>query len=330
MLGKMKVLDAMAAVGAVKHLARSTVECYQRWVREFLVFHRADGVWRHPRELGAEQVGAFLTYLARDRKVSESTQNQALCAIVFLYKQVLVDELGPDYLGRFNAERARRPQRLPTVLSTDEVRAVLNAIPSGSMQRLIVQLLYGTGMRVMECCTLRVRDLDFDRRNIHIRDAKGGKDRLALLPDSASGALAERCRRVRATHDRDVKRGGGHIPLPDVLRNKVPSASIDWRWAFVFGSTCVRRDEEGRATRWHAHPAVVARNVAGAARRAGVTKRVTPHTFRHSFATHLLEAGQDVRRVQELLGHELLETTMIYTHLVRPAAEVVGSPLDRL
>ena len=353
------LLERVGEVAARLRLARKTVECYQRWIREFLrycaqpvetkpldaidqflamddssaamVAPSASGVrWRHPRELGAADVEAFLTHLARDRRLSASSQNQATNAIVFLYKQVLAGEVPEDHLGRFAAERSRRPARVPTVLSADETAVVLDAIRSGSMHRLMAELLYGTGMRVMECCTLRLRDIDFDRGQIIIRDGKGQKDRMVMLPTSSRAALAERCRRVRTVHGRDVVKGGGYVALPDPVANKISSAEVDWRWQFVFSSATLRRDEQGRGFRWHAHPGVLGRTIAAAARRAGVSKRVSPHTFRHSFATHLLEAGYDIRQVQQLLGHANLKTTMIYTHVMNKPATAVTSPLDRL
>jgi integron integrase len=326
----MKVLDRIADVGMVRHLVRSTIACYQSWVAEFLRFSRVQGEWRHPVELRGPEVERFLTHLARDRRLSASSQNQALCAIVFLYKQVLADEVGEDHLGRFAAQRSTRPVRLPTVLSVDEVGRVIEAIKPLSMHRLMVELLYGTGMRVMECCALRVRDIDFDRSQILIRSGKGDKDRIVMLPNALKGRLSERCRRVRAIHSRDLSKGGGYVPVPDVVANKIDYAETDWRWQFVFGSVTIQRETDGKGYRWHAHPGVLSRTVNQAAKRAGVPKRVTCHTFRHSFATHLLEAGYDVRQVQTLLGHALLDTTMIYTHVMNKPAIAVTSPLDRM
>lgn len=328
----MRLLERVEAVGRRRRLAGSTLACYARWVEQFLRFHRdprtAD--WRHPRDLYAPDVGAFLTHLARDRRLSASSQNQAANAIAFLYNQVLADELPADHLGRFAAERSTRPARVPTVLSADEVRRVIEAMEPGSGRRLMAELLYGTGMRVMECCMLRVRDVDFDRRQIVVRAAKGDKDRIVMLPASCVGGLAARCRLARDRFERDVRRGGGYTPVSDAEAHKTPYAERDWRWQFVFASAAVRRDGAGRGTRWHADPSALGRAVAAAARTAGVGKRVTPHTLRHSFATHLLEAGYDVRQVQTLLGHASLRTTMIYTHVTERPAVAVTSPLDRL
>ena len=325
----MKLLDRVRDVGLRRRLAASTIACYQSWINEFLRFSRSGGSWRRPGELFAADVERYLNHLARDRRVSASTQNQAVCAIVFLYKQVLAGELAADHLGRFEAERARRPVRVPTVLSAQEVQRVLDAMPSGSMRRVVVELLYGAGLRLMECCTLRVRDVDFDRAQIIVRSGKGDKDRIVMLPARCAGALAEQVRRVRHHHERDVRRGGGYVPLPYALAHKAPYAQLDWRWQHVFPSRILRRDSQGRGFRWHADPGHVDCAIRQAARDAGLSKRVTAHTFRHSFATHLLEQGWDVRQVQSLLGHASLQTTMIYTHVMNKPAVAVTSPLDR-
>jgi integron integrase len=326
----MKLLDRVSDVGTRKHLAASTIECYRRWVREFLAYHCREGHWRHPAELGTVEVEAFLTALARDRQLSASSQNQAVNAIVFLYKQVLADEVEPDHLGRFAAERSRRPVRLPAVLSQHEVQQLIEIMRPQSMHRLMVELMYGTGLRVMECCTLRLRDVDFDRQQILVRCGKGDKDRIVMLPQSLRSRLVEQARRARRRYERDMAQGGGYAPLPAVLQNKCPYAQDDWRWQFLFPSITLRRDESGKGYRWHAHPGVLSRTVKQATIRAQIGKRVTPHTFRHSFATHLLESGYDIRQVQTLLGHQRLETTMIYTHVMNKPAIAVTSPLDRL
>jgi integron integrase len=320
----MKLLERLAIVGKRRHLSPLTVECYQRWVREFLTFHKRGGQWRRPAELGGSEVEAFLNHLAQDRRVA------ALNGIVFLYNRVLVEELGEDHLGRFAAERSKRPGRVPTVLSLNEVRRMIAAIEEGSIHQLMVELLYGTGMRVMEGCTLRLRDLDFDRGQIVIRSGKCDQDRVVMLPNSLVKRLTDQARRVRGRHERDVKKGGGYVPLPDALLNKCPYAEQDWRWQFLFPSAVLRRDEAGHGTRWHADPGALARVVREAAAAAQISKRVSPHTFRHSFATHLLEAGHDIRQVQTLLGHSNLKTTMIYTHVMNRPAVSVSSPLDRL
>jgi integron integrase len=364
----MKLLDRVRDVGLRRHLSPRTIECYQRWAHSFLLYcadrsraasegpaaadvdHpfdiplldeappvvRPGRAWRHPRELGAADVGEFLTHLARDRHLSASSQNQAANAISFLYKHVLADELPPDHLGRFAGERSKRPRRVPTVLSTDEARRILDEVPADSPRGLMVRLLYGTGLRVMECCTLRVRDLDFDRGQVIVRSGpvrlRSGrdKDRIVMLPVVLRAGLVEHLRARRHRHERDLAKGGGFVPLPPVLAHKVPYAEDDWRWQFVFPSKAMVRDEAGRGVRHHAAPGVLDRIIREATVRAGVAKRVTCHTFRHSFATHLLEAGYDVRQVQTLLGHAKLETTMLYTHVMNRPAVAVASPLDRL
>jgi integron integrase len=326
----MKLLNRVVEVATRRRLARNTIDCYRDWIVKFLRFSREGGRWRAPAELGAAEVERFLTHLAVKRRVSASTQNQALNAIVFLYKQVLADELGSDRLGKFQAERARRPARVPTVLSVGEVRRLIDALPPRSMARAMVSLMYGTGLRVSECCTLRIRDVDFDRRQIIVRGGKGDKDRVVMLPTALTEELAGQVRQVRHRHAADVRRGGGYVPVADSLANKVPYAAQDWRWQFLFPSVTLRRDEAGRGHRWWADPAVVDRKIRQAARVAGIAKRVTCHTLRHSFATHLLEQGWDIRQVQQLLGHAKLETTMIYTHVMNKPSLAVTSPLDRL
>jgi integron integrase len=328
----MKLLDRLAEVGARRHLAPATIRCYQRWVRDFLAFHRdpSTGAWKHPVELRAPHVEAYLTALAVARQLAASTQNQATNALVFLYEQVLIGEVPADHLGPFSAERSTRPKRVPTVLSQREVEALLETLKPGSMQRLMVETLYGTGLRVAECCTLRIMDVDLERHQIMVRCGKGMKDRAVMLPTTLKPRLEEQARKVKARHERDARHGAVRIDVPPSVAHKIPQAAGDWRWAFLFPSATLREIEPGVVTRYHAHPGVLARTVQHAARRAGIAKRVTPHTFRHSFATHLLEAGYDVRQVQQLLGHQHLETTMIYTHMMNKPAVAVTSPLDRL
>ncbi|QOV89001.1 integron integrase [Humisphaera borealis] len=311
------------------HLARNTIDCYQNWIEDFLRFSRVGDRWRHPRELRGPELATFLTHLAADRRLSASSQNQAACAVVFLYNKVLVDELGPEHLGKFSALRAKRPQRLPVVLSTSEVQRVIAHLRP-AIVGLMAELLYGTGMRVNECCTLRLRDLDFDRGHIHVRAAKGNKDRLVMLPKSLGGRLGSQVQKVRHRHARDVRQGGGFVPVSDAERHRMPYSQQDWRWQFLFASKVMRRDESGRGYRWFADAGAFGRRVSSAAQEAGIAKRVSPHTFRHSFATHLLEAGYDIRQVQTLLGHADVGTTMIYTHVMNKPQIGVMSPLDRL
>ena len=325
------LMQRVREVALRRRLAASTVGCYEAWIGRFLNYCRTvEGRWRHPRELQAGDVEAFLNHLVRERRVSASTQNQALCAIVFLYRRVLADELGEDHLGKFTAERSHRPVRVPTVLSVEEVRRLLAAMEPGSVRQLMVELMYGTGMRIGECVTLRVRDVDFDRAQIVIRGGKGDKDRAVMLPLRCVDRLTAQVRRVRHLHERDRSRGGGWTPLADAIRNKAPYTAQDWRWQFLFPSALLRRDDEQRGYRWSTDPSALDRAIRRAARQAGLSKRISAHTLRHSFATHLLEAGQDVRQVQSLLGHESLNTTMVYTHVMSRPAVAVMSPLDRM
>ena len=291
------------------------------WIRRYIVFHRK----RHPAEMGGANISTFLTWLAVDRRVSASTQNQALSALLFLYKDVLSIEVGevPPVV------RARTPERLPVVLSRDEIGAILRQL--AGTERLIVMLLYGSGVRLEECLELRVKDLDFDRHQIIVRQGKGQKDRMTMLPAAAREALTTHLAAVRRTHEGDLARGFGRVVLPFALGRKFPNASTEWRWQFVFPAGRICRDPRyGLPSRYHLHQSVVQKAVAEAARAAGLTKRAGPHVFRHSFATALLEDGYDIRTVQELLGHRDVRTTMIYLHVMNRGALGVKSPMDRL
>jgi integron integrase len=267
-------------------------------------------------------VEAFLTELAARHKVSASTQNQALNAIIFLYRQVLAQEL-----GEIEAVRAKRPRRMPVVLSRSEVRALFDQMHGPG--RLTAQLMYGSGLRVSECCRLRIKDVDLQRMQITVRQAKGDKDRIVMLPEVVRLALAEHLAWRKVLHERDLQRGSGWVELPGAFARKEPKAATSLQWQFLFPSRRVARDSEaGQCTRYHTHPSAIQRAVKEAAAAAGIAKRVTCHTLRHSFATHLLEAGYDIRTVQKLLGHRKLETTMIYTHLTEGGPAGVQSPLD--
>jgi integron integrase len=284
----MRLLDKLAAVARQRGLAESTVDCYSLWIRQFLKFSAAArGVWTHPADLGTADVEAFLNDLVLTRRLAGSTQNQALNALVFLYKHVL-DAIAQDHLGKFLLQRSKRPKRVPTVLSATEVQRVIEQVPADHMSRLMVELLYGTGMRVSEVCTLRVRDIDLGRAQIIVRAAKGDKDRVVMLPTVLRERLMGRIDLVEQRWRRDVNRGAGYAPVPDSLAHKRPRAGRELPLQFVFPSTVLRRDENGKAARWHVHPASLDRVVYAASLRAGVNKRVTCHTFRHSFARHLL------------------------------------------
>ena len=288
-------------------------------MRRFILFHGK----RHPRELGPEAITAFLNHLATERRVGPSTQNQALNAIVFLYRWVL----GVDVGELAGLVRARKPRRLPVVLTRREVRALLGRL-SGTAQ-LVASLLYGSGLRLLECLELRVKDVDFERREIVVRQGKGRKDRVAPLPDACVGPLRAQLERVRSLHQRDLAAGFGRVRLPGALERKYPAAAAEWGWQWIFPAARRHRDpQDSVERRHHLHETVVQRAVKQAVRAAGIEKPATCHSLRHSFATHLLERGTDVRTVQELLGHRSLNTTMIYVHVLNRGALGVRSPLD--
>lgn len=325
----MKLLEQFAAACRTMNYAKATEECYTAWVVDYLNFHRRRaGRWVHPDHLREPEAEAFLSHLATDRRLAASSQSQALCALVFLYREVLGQPL-----ERLHAVRAKRPERLPTVLSRDEVRRVLAVLDRHPTHGLLVRLLYGAGLRVGEGCTLRVADLDFDRRQIVVRGGKGFKDRVVTFPEQCRAGLAAQVERVREQHQRAEGKGPawGWAPVADSLRHKRPQAGRELGWQFVFPSAVTtRHPESGRYERWHTSAAVIAGAVKGAAETGGVRKRVSPHTFRHTFATHLLEDGADIRTVQSLLGHADVSTTMIYTHVLNRGPAGVVSPLDRL
>lgn len=321
----MRLLEQVHEACATKHYSPRTEESYTHWIERFLRFHRSTvGKWIHPRDMTAEHVELFLTHLAVRRHVAASTQNQALNALVFLFRDVVKKEL-----GKFDAVRAKRPIRLPTVLSQDEVRRVLAAMKPGGMHCLMVSLLYGTGLRVMECCTLRVMDADLERGQVMVRSGKGNKDRVSMLPVSLRDSISTQIEGVTQQHATDLRMGRGYVQVPSSVEHKRPSAPKELGWQFLFPShRCVKDHETGRWQRWYVHPSTLSRAVKQAANHAGLAKRITCHTFRHSFATHLLEAGYDIRTVQELLGHKNVQTTMIYTHVMQKPGVGVISPLD--
>ncbi len=303
------------------HYSRRTEETYVQWIKRFIHFHGT----RHPRDLGEAEVTSFLNYLARDRQVAAATQNQALSALLFLYKQVLDRRL--DWLD--GLERAKRPARVPTVLSAAEVQRLLSQLEG--TRWLMASLLYGAGLRLRECLKLRVKDVDFEYRQIIVRDGKGAKDRVTMLPGTVAEPLKAHLLKVRALHERDLASGHGDVELPDAVHAKYPRAPYQWGWKFVFPSHKLSVDPAtGVIRRHHVYENYLIRAVKTAARAAGIVKHVSCHTLRHSFATHLLENGYDIRTVQELLGHASVETTMIYTHVMNKGGRGVGSPLDAL
>jgi integron integrase len=312
-------------------LADATRKVYISWIEQYLRFCAGvRGEWTHPAKLGTQDVEAILNDLVGRRALSASAQNQCLNALVFLYRQVLDDVLPRDHLGKLEFMRSTRPKRLPTVLSVQEVRRIIDVCPAGHKYRLMLELMYGTGMRIGELCTLRVRDIDFGRAQIIIRAAKGDKDRVVMLPAALGDRLRTHLGAVRTRWDTDVVGGAGYAPVPDAVLHRRPSARREWPFQFVFASSVVRRDEGGRGTRWHVDASAFDRFIVDASQRAGIAKRVTGHAFRHSFATHVLESGYDIRQVQTLLGHASLKTTQIYTHVMATPAMAVQSPLDRM
>jgi integron integrase len=316
-----KLLDQLRNRIRLKHYSLRTEQAYLQWVKRYILFHGK----RHPADLGKEEIESFLTSLAVDRNVAASTQTQALSAILFLYKEVLGIE--PPWLP--NLTRAKKPVRLPTVLGRDEVQALLSQAED-PLLGLIMRLLYGTGMRLLEGLRLRVKDVDFSRNEIVVREGKGNKDRVTMLPASLKEPLQAHMKVVKAQHDADLAAGRGEVWLPDALAVKYPNAARTWGWQYVFPASGFAVDpRSGAVRRHHIDDKRVQRAVRKAAARAGLAKPVSPHTLRHSFATHLLEAGYDIRTVQELLGHSDVSTTMVYTHVLNKGGRGVVSPLDR-
>ena len=316
---KPKLLDEVRARIRRLNYSIRTEDTYVDWVRRFVLFHGK----RHPREMGATEIEAFLTHLAVVGKVSASTQNQAKSALLFLYREVLGIDL--PWLGKVAS--ARQGKRLPVVLTVAEVQALLARV-SGTTG-LMLRLLYGSGLRLMECVRLRVKDVDFGQMQILVRDGKGDKDRVTMLPNSLVEPLRAHLTRIRVLHRQDIAEGYGEVYLPYALDRKYPNAGREWGWQYVFPSG--RRSVDPRSgvvRRHHCDEKVLQRAMKSAVRDADIAKPATPHTLRHSFATHLLERGQDIRTIQELLGHVHLETTMIYTHVLNKGGRGVASPLD--
>ncbi len=318
---KPKLLDQVRHELRVRHYSLRTEEAYVQWIRRFILFHNK----RHPREMAETDINAFLSYLAVERNVAASTQNQALNALLFLYKKVLQVELG--FIG--DLVRAKRPRKLPVVLTRSEVRAILSHL-SGTTW-LMASLLYGTGMRLMECLRLRVKDIDFSYHQILVRDGKGKKDRVTMLPQNLKKPLQEHIDRAQQLHEEDLTEGYGQVYLPFALSRKYPRADRELAWQFIFPSAKRSVDpRSGIVRRHHVQPLTLQRAIKQAVRSAAIHKPASCHTLRHSFATHLLESGYDIRTVQELLGHKDVKTTMIYTHVLNRGAGGVQSPMDWL
>jgi len=315
-----KLLDQARRELRARHFSRRTEKSYLGWIRRYILFHKK----RHPKEMAEKEVNEFLTHLASERKVSASTQTQALCALVFLYQEVLKMTFG-ELEGLI---RAKRKRKLPVVLTRDETRKVLSLVEG--TPGLILKLLYGTGMRLMEGLRLRVKDVDFGFHQIVVRDGKGKKDRITMLPDALIPELQTQLKRAKKIHDQDLREGFGRVHLPYALARKYRGAAREWGWQYVFPASGRCRDpRSGEIRRHHIHERSLQRNFKKAARKARLVKPASCHSLRHSFATHLLQDGHDIRTIQELLGHKSVKTTMIYTHVLKSGGQGVRSPLDR-
>jgi integron integrase len=320
MTGRPSLLEQVRRCLRLRHYSIRTERTYVDWIKRFILYHGK----RHPAEMGADEIRQYLSHLAADMAVAAATQNQALSALLFLYREVLGVEL-PYVEG---IERAKRPTRVPVVLTHEEAWRILSRV--GGAYRLMALLLYGSGLRLMECVRLRVKDVDFGYRQVMMRDGKGEKDRRTVLPDSLVEPLGLHLESVRLLHEEDLRAGCGRVYLPYALERKYPNAAAEWVWQWVFPAAKLSPDpRSGEVRRHHASEDMLQAAVKRAAREAGVMKRVSCHTFRHSFATHLLEDGYDIRTVQELLGHASVETTQIYTHVLNKGGRGVKSPLDR-
>ena len=322
MTQKRKLLDRVRDAVRLKNYSYRTEKAYVNWVKRYILFHQK----RHPEEMGRDEIEAFLTHLAVEGNVAASTQNQALSALLFLYNEVLRKPL-----GFVEVTWAKKPVRLPVVLTKEEVSAVMQQLTGVTL--LIVQLLYGGGLRLTECLRLRVQDVDFGQKQLLVRDGKGQKDRSTTLPEFVIAPLQVHLSDVKKLHHEDLQQGFGFAPLPTALARKYPNAETEWLWQFVFPSANLSKNPRGaddQLYRYHLHESTVQRAVRQAAKFAKIGKRVSPHTFRHSFATHLLEVGYDLRTIQELLGHKDVKTTMIYTHVANRGVLGVRSPLDEL
>lgn len=316
-----RLLDLMHDELEARHYSARTAQAYTLWVRRFIKFHKM----RHPADMAGLEINEFLTDLAVNQQVSASTQTQALSALLFLYRHVYGFDIGE--LG--DVVRARPSMRLPVVLTREEVRSVLAELAGQNW--LMASLLYGSGLRLTECLRLRTLDVDFERCELAIRDAKGSKDRVTMLPAQLVAPLREQFAHARRVHQADLAAGWGRVMLPDALSRKYPNAAADWRWQWVFPQqNRWRNPETGEQGRHHVHATALQRAVKDAVKRSGVAKHAGCHTLRHSFATHLLEAGYDIRTIQELLGHKSVNTTMIYTHVLNKGGQGVRSPFDRL
>jgi len=314
-----KLLEQVQEALRTKHYSYRTEQTYIDWIKRYIIFHKK----QHPKDLGVEEIRAFIAHLATDRKVATSTQNQALSAILFLYRTVLAQEtnLPPDLIN------PSRPKRLPTVLTHEEAMSVIHAMRG--KPRIMTKILYGSGLRLMECLRLRVRDIDFEHHQIIVRGGKGDDDRFTILPDSVAADLKHILQDVKALHQKDLRDGHGEVVLPNALGVKYKNAGKEWGWQYIFPASRLSLDPvSGVIRRHHLDETVLQKAIRNAAKLAKIDKEVTAHTFRHSFATQLLQKGYDIRTIQELLGHKDVKTTMIYTHVLQRGAMAVKSPLD--
>jgi integron integrase len=317
---KIKLLEQVRITLRANHYSRKTEESYISWIKQFIIFNNK----RHPSELGKEEIQKFINYLAVERHVSSSTQNQALQAILYLYKKIIKQEIG--WISE--VKNVKRIKHLPVVFSRNEAASIIKNLEG--IPKLIVSLLYGTGMRLNECLNLRIKDVDFGMNQIIVRDGKGEKDRITLLPQKLLLPLEKQIEKVKNIHSSDLKNGFGRTVLPYALKNKYPNADKEPGWQFVFPSQTFIYDEKTKMKfRYHVHESVVQKKVKEAIVKCGIDKPGSPHTFRHSFATHILDAGHDIRTLQEILGHKSVKTTMIYTHVLKTVMGI-KSPLDSI
>lgn len=318
-MSKSKLLTKVREEIRRRNYSYRTEQAYIRWIVRFIRFHS----YTHPLKMDKEQVVKFLNWLANDRNVAASTQNQALCAIIFLYEQVLDNPLG----SFDNLQRASKPKRLPVVLSSKEARRVLANMEGDT--RLMAELLYGSGLRQSECLRLRVKDVDFEFNQIWVRSGKGKKDRTTVLPEICKEKLKNQVKQVKVLHQKDLERGYGEVVLPKALSKKYPSLAKEFGWQYLFPSARIAKDPRTGVTQWyHKSSSYLHKAIKAAVRKTNIIKKVSSHTFRHSFATHLLQDGYDIRTVQELLGHKNVSTTMIYTHVLKKGGKGVKSPID--
>jgi integron integrase len=318
---KPRLLDQLRETLRTRHYSIRTEQSYVQWIRRFIIFHNK----KHPKLLGEKEINAFLTHLAVNRRVSASTQTQALCAILFLYKEVLGHEIG--FIE--NIHRAKKPKRLPVVFARNEIRMLMKQL--NGEKWLMANLIYGSGLRLMECLRLRVKDVDFSYNQITVRDGKGNQDRITMLPETIKHPLKKHLENVWRIHQKDLKEGYGSVYLPYALSRKYRNADREWGWQYVFPSQNRSVDpRSGKIRRHHLNQQVLQRAIKAAIRNAAINKQGSSHSLRHSFATHLLEDGYDIRSIQELLGHKDVKTTMVYTHVLKRGGQGVKSPADSL